>query len=115
MFGSVPYPLLYPQCKPNGAFMKLEKRRLNMTSKKSILIRGLLVGTLLLPAASALADDNKHDGDHHWSHDGKNGHHGRGEKQYYRRNVHHEKRGNHNKPEIRQDFKDVRSERSVFK
>src|SRR5262245_22996217 len=112
MFGSVAYPLLYPQCKSNGAFMKLEKRRLNMTNKKSILIRGLLVGTLLLPAASALADDNKPDGDNHWSHDGKDRHHGRSEKHYYRRNAHHENRGHHNKPEIRQDFKDVRNARN---
>src|SRR5215831_9967177 len=78
--------------------MKHEKRRLNMTNKKSILIRGLLVGTLLLPAASALADDNKHDKNHHWSHDGKNGHQDKG--------------GHHNNPEIRQDFKDVRNARN---
>ena len=110
MFGSMASPLLYSFNRPE--IHKTQKRRLNMTNKKSILIRGLLIGTLLLPAGSALADDAKHDGDHHWRKDGKNDHHGRGEKHYYKHNVHHENRGHHNKPEIRQDFKDVRNARN---
>jgi len=86
-----------------------------MTNKKSIFIRGLLVGALLLPVASALADDTKHDWDHHWSNDGKDGHRGRAEKHYYRRNNQHDNRGHHNKPEIRQDFKDIHNARNEVK
>src|SRR5215813_8570141 len=113
MFGSMASPLLYSFNRPE--IHKTQKRRLNMTNKKSILIRGLLIGTLLLPAGSALADDAKHDGDHHWRKDGKNDHHGRGEKHYYKHNVHHENRGHHNKPEIRQDFKDTGNARNEVK
>src|SRR5262249_58931544 len=69
MFGSMASPLLYSFNRPE--IHKTQKRRLNMTNKKSILIQGLLIGTLLLPAGSALADDAKHDGDHHWRKDEK--------------------------------------------
>src|SRR5215475_9051265 len=113
MFGSVASPLLCSFNQPDNH--KTQKRRLNMTNKKSILIRGLLVGTLLLPAGLALADDAKHDGDHQWRKDGKSGHHRRGEKHYYKHDVHHENRGHHNKPEIRQDFKDIHSARNEVK
>src|SRR5215471_11352562 len=113
MFGSVASPLLYSFNRPE--IHKTQKRRLNMTKKKSILIRGLLIGTLLLPAGSALADDAKHDGDHHWRKDGRNGHHGRGEKHSYKHDVHHENRDHHNKPEIRQDFKDIHNARNEVK
>jgi septal ring factor EnvC (AmiA/AmiB activator) len=112
--GSVAYPLLYPSS-IKWSIYKTRKRRLNMTNKKSILVRGLLVGALLLPAASALADDHKFEGDHHWSNDGKDGHHARREKHDYRRNDHHDNRGHHNKQEIRQDFKDVHNARNEVK
>ena len=96
-----------------------------MTNKKSIFIRGLLVGALLLPAASVLADNTKYEGDHRrgnnhddkWRehHDRKDDHHARREKHDYRRDVRHDNRGHHNKPEIRQDFKDVRNARNEVK
>src|SRR5262245_23595060 len=113
MFGSVASPLLCSFNQPENH--KTQKRRLNMTNKKSILIRGLLIGTLLLPAGSALADDAKHDGDHHWSKEGRNGHNKRGEKHYYKHNVHHQNRGHHNKPEIQLDLKATNNARNEVK
>jgi hypothetical protein len=39
-------------------------------------------------------------------------HHGRYDRYHYRRDVRHDNRGHHNKPEIRQDFKDIRNARN---
>src|SRR5262249_16654492 len=113
MFGSMASPLLYSFNRPE--IHKTQKRRLNMTNKKSILIRGLLIGTLLLPAGSAFAYDVKHDGDHHWRKNGKKNHHRNVEKNYIKQKVNNENRGHHNKPEIRQDFKDIGNARNEVK
>jgi seryl-tRNA synthetase len=44
----------------------------------------------------------------------RDGHHEQHDKNY-RRDVRHDNRGHHNKPEIRQDFKDVRNARNEVK
>ncbi len=90
-----------------------------MKNLRTILTAGILAGSLLVPAISAVAhakdrdrrDHERRDGyhrrvpDYRWRQDAHN----------YKRNVYHDNRGHHNKPEIRQDFKGIRSARNEIK
>ena len=100
-----------------------------MRGSTSLILAGLLAGALTIPATSASADP-KNGGDHgQWQkhdehgrqrnfrrhHDyrrGSDNHHGRFDRQDYRRNVKYDNRGHHNKQEIREDFANIRKERN---
>ena len=74
-----------------------------MTSKKFVVLAGLLAGTLILPGIPASADVHKDRGSHRW----RNGDRGKYD--------HHANRGHHNKPEIRKDFADIRGARKEIR
>jgi hypothetical protein len=103
-----------------------------MKNLRNIILGGIVTGVLIVPVGPAAADTNN--GSRHYQfrrsdHQGKWGHYerrdgyrGRGRDHYsrdpkhdYRRDVRHDNRGHHNKPEIRQDFKDIRNARNEVK
>ena len=89
-----------------------------MKNLRTIILSAMVAGVLVLPGTSARADSKNEKDHHHFrkhDHDGKwKGHPERHDKNY-RRDVRHDNRGHHNKPEIRQDFKDVRNARNEVK
>ncbi|HVH92401.1 MAG TPA: hypothetical protein VM783_13560, partial [Candidatus Acidoferrum sp.] len=115
-----------------------------MKNLRAIILSAMVAGVLIVPGIPATADAKDGDGHHHfrqsdrhgkfhgrrdlrhdrWErHDGRRDsrhsrwerHDGRHDKQHYRRDVRYDNRGHHNKPEIRQDFKDVRNARNEVK
>src|SRR4249920_956926 len=96
-----------------------------MKNLRTIILSAMVAGVLIVPGTSARADAKDEKDHHHFrkhDHDGKwkgphgkrDGHHDRHDKNY-RHDVRHDNRGHHNKPEIRQDFKDVRNARNEVK
>jgi Ni/Co efflux regulator RcnB len=104
-----------------------------MKNLRKIILSAMVAGVLVVPAVSANADtkdgkayshSRKNDQHGSWKSDQgrRDGYYGRGRDQHgrydrhsYRRDVRHDNRGHHNKPEIRQDFKDVRNARNEVK
>lgn len=98
-----------------------------MKNLRNIILGGIVTGVLIVPVGPAAADTNN--GSRHYQfrrsdHQGKWGHYerrdgyrggGRDPKHDYIRDVRHDSRGHHNKPEIRQDFKDIRNARNEVK
>jgi hypothetical protein len=100
-----------------------------MNRSKVFVLGGLLSATLLMPALPALADpkgkSDSHERENHGQHKGWEKHQAkkfdhdehdrrfyrRPDPRQYRRDVRYDNRGHHNKPEIRQDFKDIHGTR----
>ena len=98
-----------------------------MKNLRTIILSAMVAGVLIVPGTSARADakdgkeyshfrktdqHGKWKGDHgrrDGYHERGRDQHGRYDKHNYRRDVRHDNRGHHNKPEIRQDFKDIRN------
>ncbi len=94
-----------------------------MKNLRTIILSAMVTGVLVIPAVSATADNK--DGKE-YSHSKWKGDHGRRTATTdgiiaddmtitTRRDVRHDNRGHHNKPEIRQDFKDIRNARNEVK
>ena len=102
-----------------------------MNRSKVLVLGGLLSATLLIPALPALADPKGRSEHHenHGQHKGWEKSHGkkfdhdehdrrnyrRPDPRQYHRDVRYDNRGHHNKPEIRQDFKDIHNSRTEIK
>ncbi len=100
-----------------------------MNRSKVVVLGGLLSATLLMPALPALADpkgkSQHEERENHGQHKGWEKHQAkkfdhdehdrrfyrRPDPRQYRRDVRYDNRGHHNKPEIRQDFKDIHGTR----
>ena len=101
-----------------------------MKNLRTIILSAIAAGVLVVPAISATADAKdgrayshyrKHDSHGNWKgnqgrqygyHTRGRDHYGRYDRPNHRRDVRYDNRGHHNKPEIRQDFKDIRTARN---
>src|SRR4030095_7975798 len=95
-----------------------------MKKLRNIILGGIVTGLLIVPVGPAAADTNngtrhyqfrRNDHQGNWGHYERRDHYGRYPRHDYRRDVRHDNRGPHNKPEIRQDFKDMRNARNEVK